>query len=318
MRRRAFTLIELLVVIAIIGILMALLLPAIQKVREAANRMLCSNNLKQLGIASHNFHNDYNKLPPGYNRSGGATAGGPVPVPWLSGPNGRMSIWMILLPYLEQDAVRKQFNPDNWQASRGVAPPAVSQLWFKAIVCPSNAIRFNPPVDTISEATDNPPRHFGLTTYGGNAGTRGYPAGQQTLDGPFHQNSGYHITHIADGSSNTYLFGERSHFDPVFDAIPGELLSGWGWWFFAAPGDNQLACGVPINLRLPANFLSLPGGTQQTLYDDRINAFGSQHVGGANFCFGDGSVRFISQGIPLLTHTWLGTRSRGEVVQLPD
>src|SRR5437868_5918716 len=107
-KRSAFTLIELLVVIAIIALLMALLLPAVQKVREAANRMLCGSNLRQLGIAAHNYHNDYLKLPPGYYgpvaRNGGTTTSpevAPERGPWVG-------CLVSLLPYLEQDNLYKQ------------------------------------------------------------------------------------------------------------------------------------------------------------------------------------------------------------------
>src|SRR5262249_35862221 len=106
----------------------------------------------------------------------------------------------------------------------------------------------------------------------------------------------------------------RSHFDPVFNAIPGENLTFWGWWAFRAPGDCTLGAAVPINYRLPANFATLPGATQQSMYDDRINAFGSQHPGGANVCMADGSGRFLSETTSLLTLQKLSTRSMGEVI----
>ncbi|MFO0811966.1 MAG: DUF1559 domain-containing protein [Gemmatales bacterium] len=149
-RRKGFTLIELLVVIAIIALLMALLLPAIQKVREAANKMLCGSNMRQIMIAGHNYHNDYNKLPPGYL--------GPIPVtgqgindpgPPYTGP--QIGMLALLLPYLEADNVFKLFasgielslnrtGPNWWNIT---TPPmtAIAQTQIKTFYCPSDDLR---------------------------------------------------------------------------------------------------------------------------------------------------------------------------------
>src|SRR5262249_46633405 len=125
-RRRGFTLIELLVVIAIIAVLIGLLLPAVQKVREAANRMSCSNNLKQLGLAVHNYQSTFNKLPPGYLR--------PIPNEGSSGGNANVQ-WIgliaFLLPYIEQDNVYKQIQT-NWDVTRygdNTATPPTGNWW---------------------------------------------------------------------------------------------------------------------------------------------------------------------------------------------
>ncbi len=118
-----------------------------------------------------------------------------------------------------------------------------------------------------------------------------------------------------DGTSNTIMLGERQYFDPVFDSSPivDDRIRDWGWTWFGGEGDANLGTSVPINYRLPANFDTLGGGTQQLLFEDRINAFGSMHTGGANFALADGSVTFISQSISPITFRALGTRAGGEV-----
>jgi prepilin-type processing-associated H-X9-DG protein len=132
----------------------------------------------------------------------------------------------------------------------------------------------------------------------------------------FDLNRAYSVTDATDGTSNTLLFGERHFFDPVFDASPvvDDRIKDWGWTWYGAPGDAFLGTSVPINFKLPANFDSLSAGQQTLLFEDRINAYGSGHTGGANFAFGDGSVRFIQDSISPVTFKALGTRGGGEVI----
>jgi prepilin-type N-terminal cleavage/methylation domain-containing protein/prepilin-type processing-associated H-X9-DG protein len=306
MRRRGFTLIELLVVIAIIAVLIGLLLPAVQKVREAATRASCQNNLKQIALSAHNYHNAHGKLPPGLQRSGNGS-----PFPAGVSTNSRFSMYVMLLPYIEQDAIRSRWIIDNFDANRGMeAAGALPAKVIKTILCPASIVNENP-IDR-GEATSSPPREWSFTSYLGNAGLVGHGRPQQTMDGVFWQNSVVTLEGIKDGTSNTLFFGERSHWDPVAEALAGPNLGGWGWWCYPNNGDVLFGTSVPINFLLPQNFASLPAAQQTAIEDQRVNAAGSQHTGGANFALADGSVRFIPQTISSVTYQAMGTREGGE------
>jgi prepilin-type N-terminal cleavage/methylation domain-containing protein/prepilin-type processing-associated H-X9-DG protein len=299
MKRCAFTLIELLVVIAIIAILIALLVPAVQKVRDAAARAQCQNHLKQLGLATHAFHDTYKNFPQGYRRA--------VPI---------KTVYVDLLPFFEQANLQRNWDYVTQNNNFGtVASGARGAQVIQILVCPADAL--SPPIDMR-----DPAQHFGLTSYGGNAGTRSYrdSAGLLLRDGMIiygnSNNANYpelklNMASILDGTSNTLMFGERSHFDVVFNTAKpagcGDTLNAWGWWAFRAPGDVTLSSLVAINYRLNS-----PATTAQC--DERINAFGSLHSGGANFGLGDGSVRFIAESLPLITLRALSTRAGGEVI----
>jgi prepilin-type N-terminal cleavage/methylation domain-containing protein/prepilin-type processing-associated H-X9-DG protein len=304
-RRRAFTLIELLVVIAIIAVLIGLLLPAVQKVREAANRAQCLNNLKQIALAAHNYHDTYQKFPTGWHQ----------PALVDGRPTGGTNLWIGLLPYFEQDNLYRSW--DNYDNRNNVAGGmnAVQAQVIKLLICPSDPLQ---PVVYLN-STMAPPwtwGYYGISSYGGNGGTRSFarPYSRITQDGIFFRDSSVCLTDVKDGSSNTFLFGERYHRDPQFDLNAGPFAQTGRWACVAGWGtlvNVELSTPVPINYQVP------PGGDSSTV-ENRSCAFGSGHPGGANFAFADGSVRFLSDSIPLLTLQALSTRDGGEVVSGSD
>jgi prepilin-type N-terminal cleavage/methylation domain-containing protein/prepilin-type processing-associated H-X9-DG protein len=225
-RRRAFTLIELLVVIAIIAILIALLVPAVQKVRDAAARTQCQNNLKQLGIGAHNYHDAWKRLPPAVQVAGAAYPGSDnllsnyTPTGALYGPN-----WCVLmLPFIDQGALYQQYqeNIANYLVSNGADQSwrTMAEQTLVLMVCPADASNHNPFLLNLTAgattitgwARGNYAANAGVSwlnfTVGGtdSSGPQGYsPA---NWGGPFAVNWGAQFTDITDGTSNTILFNE--------------------------------------------------------------------------------------------------------------
>ncbi len=317
-QRRAFTLIELLVVIAIIAVLIGLLVPAVQKVREAANRMTCSNNLKQMGLAFHNYDSTNGQLPPAQ----GVRNSGPPNYPVWTGKN--ILNWShAILPYLEQDNLFKSFTfSDNVVtppiAAYGDATSFVAQS-PKVFRCPSDTFSAKGPVGLSSQ----PQYLFGLGTYGVSSGTDSawitstYP---EKNDGAIHFNSRNRITDILDGSSNTLLGGERSFDDPGLTLInisQDTLIYHSAIWrngylpslsFLRVPLDQ-------INYRIPVG-TPTTGAARNLAFNKRLLGYSSNHSGGANLLYGDGSVRFTKDSLPLITLQALVTRAGGEVIAL--
>lgn len=258
-RRRGFTLIELLVVIAIIAILMALLLPAIQKVREAANKMICASNLRQIGVALHHYHLDYGCLPNNVKDY----------------PN--LSPFTDLLPYVEQDDLFKLY--DKTKSPLDPANVPVASKVLKIFLCP-----------TMSLPTVIPP---GCASYVCNLGST-YNWSLFTIlqifygrpDGVFVNSRRVTLTDIRDGTSNTIMVGE-SGFNLKDYPTPGSI-DGFTSWSF----------GYPITSFGSAfNKMNLKQHSTAPITSSGMGAFRSDHPGGCNFLFGDGSVRFIGDSI---------------------
>jgi prepilin-type N-terminal cleavage/methylation domain-containing protein/prepilin-type processing-associated H-X9-DG protein len=313
-RRRGFTLIELLVVIAIIAILIGLLLPAVQKIREAANRMKCSNNLKQLGLAMHNY-NDTNQYLPGNLRP---VATGTIRARWTT----------YLLPYFEQDNVFKIYNQNlNWSEAANL--PAVS-LPLKVMSCPSA-----PNPTRLDGAPEN--SWVGIVASGDYSGIYGIDPALQTAGlvqnatspGILSRTDKVRLTDVSDGLSNTIHLAESAGKPGLYQAgkavgsAPGTRVNGGGWCRPAS--DIPWLEGLTAAGLLPATpgggtqGINAANGVQQTAYPDpRYNTDGTGqiyafHTGGANALFGDGSVKFIRQSITLSALAAQITRNGGEV-----
>jgi len=339
-RRSGFTLIELLVVIAIIAILIGLLVPAVQKVREAAARTQCVNNLKQIGLACHNYHDTNKKLPPGVNevlstRPAGMGAIAYAQQVWW------FASWMArILPFVEQNPLGSQIQPEfnryyyAWgSAATGATAPHL-QLGspVSLFICPSETRSLVNP--SVNLGWGSAPVAF--TCYLANSGTN-----NRLSDGVIYHESRVKLTAIVDGTSNTIMVGER----------PPSADLNFGWWYAGAgfydaswtpsAGYQQVGVGdVVMGAReqyyaldsgdIFASGQNLPYHPDSLCAQSYINFqpgnildwchqvhWWSYHPGGSNFVFADGSVHFLSYSADSVLPAMV-TRSGGEVFAMPD
>jgi prepilin-type N-terminal cleavage/methylation domain-containing protein/prepilin-type processing-associated H-X9-DG protein len=293
-RRRAFTLIELLVVIAIIAVLIGLLLPAVQKVREAAGRLRCQNNLKQIGIAMHAYHDREHSFPPGYSSRVNAEDED-------LGPGWGWAAY--LLDDLEQANLKMQINFSLDIGAPGNAAARVQSL--PVYLCPSDILplTFVPGNSNVELASSNYVAVFGSPRIVEEPGDG---------DGIFYRNSRTRILAISDGTSNTLLIGERSS-RLAYSSWTGALLHS----VVIPNSPTKWGEGTP-----PVLCLGRVGWTEDPHTPNNptnsVEDFSSLHPGGANFVFADGSVHFIRSSIdPAVWHA-LGTRDGGEPVSAGD
>jgi len=315
-RRPAFTLIELLVVIAIIAVLIGLLLPAVQKVREAAGRMSCQNKIKQIGLAIHNYHDANGSMPPSMSDVSG------------------LGWHVTVLPYLEMDSLYRQMDHTTPGMDINIANRNYNfgLTRVNAYICPSALLDRQGLGPTDNSNAGNvdliPPTAAGeapyTTHYYGLNGPRGnhpvtgapYPVGSTTHENVPSARSGMFqrkiipisIAAIPDGTSNTLMVGEMSWSSDPF----GSRFRTWlrGGDVVAASVTNGGAYSVACrNVTKPIN----SGLTSNQLVPYNDVPMGSMHPGGANFVFGDGSVRFIKDSIDIATYKSLASRDQGEV-----
>jgi prepilin-type N-terminal cleavage/methylation domain-containing protein/prepilin-type processing-associated H-X9-DG protein len=280
--RLGFTLIELLVVIAIIAILIGLLLPAVQKVREAATRLKCQNNLRQIGIAMHSFHDLNSVFPPGF---------GPT-----TGDNNRGWGWgTYILPQIEQKPLFDQINPLTNLHPQGVLPAPASppthilQTKIAIYLCPASQ-----PDQT------NPLRgHYGSSSYVGFFGYHPTAPNQDSKgNGMLFPRSRVPMGDVPDGLSNTAVIGERA-----FTKVGNTTYSGAIW----SGNYNAWACTIRHIGNGPAN----------VFFGTDVFGFSSTHPGGLNTLLGDGSVRFFTENIDPLVQGSLASRNDGVAFDMP-
>jgi prepilin-type N-terminal cleavage/methylation domain-containing protein/prepilin-type processing-associated H-X9-DG protein len=326
---RAFTLVELLVVIAIIAVLIGLLLPAVQKVREAGNRTRCTNNLKQLALGVHNYHDTYRVLP-----QGGKFFSDDFSQPGFANCHFDKGSWLVrVLPFMEQEGLytnipnKDYFDAANWadpnnDAIQSAVDAGVLPIRLPYLRCPSDSFQPAQPYSNyvaslgpscmLGPPWDNNPGVYykNCDPEANGLGDWGYTAspplgtGSQLwqIRGPFSRTGGLYLNfaHISDGLSNTILLGEF---------LPEQ--HGWalayvnaGGWANASDGNVHCVTCIPMNLDTTNN----PNDPNYAW------GFKSRHAGGANFAFADASIHFLSQNIDIRTYNLLGCRNDGQVL----
>jgi prepilin-type N-terminal cleavage/methylation domain-containing protein/prepilin-type processing-associated H-X9-DG protein len=291
--RPAFTLIELLVVIAIIAILIGLLLPAVQKVREAAARIKCQNNLKQIGLACHGYHDSNTTLPPGYR----SNAAYPDTTPgWGWGT--------FLLPHLEQVPLFNQLD-----LTRPLAMSPGIQTMLPVYLCPSDLPSAAP--FAVTDAGGAAVATVAPSSYAACVGDDSSEADAETGNGVFYRNSKTRLTDITDGTSNTILIGDRAwgQVKGAWAGAPNNAVTRAG---AQNPWPNATA-STAVLVQAHANWINI-----RTDSDGGLDDFSSNHTGGVNLLFADGSVHFLrsitADGSERKAFWGLGTRAGNELI----
>lgn len=317
LRRRSsgFTLIELLVVIAIIAVLIALLLPAVQSAREAARRAQCVNNLKQIGLAMHNYHDVHGQFAPGYLTlaGGNATMGAPDPLTRDTGPGWAWGT--MILPHMEQSPLHASFNFDL--PCQAAANSTGARASVGAFLCPSVS---DP--STTYDVKDEPGAKLATFSRSHYAASAGRPEPwvyaiddwSTIADGPIYRNSRTRVASVTDGLSNTIFIGEHS---PILSdktwvgVIPGSVVFPTARFAFSEGevGAAQLLVHSGPN----------PGETPPLIHPPnsrmgKVCQMYAEHPGGCNVLMGDGSVRFAKSTISQAVWPALATIAGGEVI----
>jgi prepilin-type N-terminal cleavage/methylation domain-containing protein/prepilin-type processing-associated H-X9-DG protein len=278
-RRSGFSLIELLVVIAIIAILVGLLMSGVQKARESASRIKCMNNLHQIALAGHLYHDANNQFP-------------------------SYQIFTNLLSFIDQNNYANQVTPSGYSDDNWINYPYYVDT-IPLYLCPSQ-----PGTLSVYGGGNYGFGGWGMTSYAGCFGT-GVPVwGPSNSDGMFpYDGTVITLTSCTDGTSNTILFAERDHSDPgnYYQSHMGYSPLFWGWWAYSTQADQCVSAFTPINYKLTAS-----SNTRDA--EERTTTIGSLHMNGANVAMTDGSVQFLQQTIPFKTLQSLTTRNGGEPI----
>jgi prepilin-type N-terminal cleavage/methylation domain-containing protein/prepilin-type processing-associated H-X9-DG protein len=295
--RRAFTLIELLVVIAIISLLIALLLPAVQQVRQAAQRAACQNNLKQLGLALHDYHDTHKHFPPGYLAT----------QPYQDGATDTAPGWgwsAFLLPEVEQGNLWRQLDFTRPVASS----PAIATL-VPVFLCPSDLLPPGP--FSVRDGSLAPVVAAAPSSYAATVGDDSSEVSDPQGNGIFYRNSQTRLADITDGTSQTVMLGDRAwaQTQGIWAGAPSGAICQAG---SLNPWPNATG-PAPTLVLVHNNYINIT-----TDADGGLDDFSSMHPGGANLLFADGSVHFLrsitSDGAERRAFWALGTRAGGEVV----
>ncbi|MES2788757.1 MAG: DUF1559 domain-containing protein [Planctomycetota bacterium] len=308
MKRPGFTLIELLVVIAIIAVLIALLLPAVQQAREAARRTQCRNQLKQLGLALHNYHDTHTALPPGlFNRiNDWGTLAASERIGWFS----------LVLPYLDQANLYNLWQKEYATGVNGLAFSG-RHTNIPMFLCPSDPVGSKATVDGISVSY--------LLNGGAQAWGNQYTATDSTggiPTGLFYTNSSIRLRDITDGTSNTLLAGEIALVADSSAVVTG--CSGTNRDMRGLAWNNVHLGSLVVTLRPPNSPIADVVGwscinarlspCNSCAYSNGVVTIRSNHTGGAHLAMADGSVRFASSNVNTATFQRVGSRADGEVL----
>jgi prepilin-type N-terminal cleavage/methylation domain-containing protein len=296
---RGFTLVELLVVIAIIGILVGLLLPAVQAAREAARRLQCANNLHQMGIALHNYHQTQRRFPPG-----------------VVEPN--FVLWTgSLLPFIEQDNL---FNSLDFSAGWSVAgsPNATAcSVYISTYRCPSSDAPEHSSLQGIQDRVPSSYLAVGSGTANRESGDLPGHLGLARQDGLMYLNSSRKVAHVLDGTSNSLAIGEALFRPNVQGPDLTDVVQIVDHWYVGTDGLGR-AVGMPglgeVSEALGSTGVPLNGMELEIFIDEKEIGFSSLHVGGCLVVYADSHVQFISESIDRRVYSALGTIAGGEVI----